>query len=66
MDEHQHMFEARYKMVDGEMVIENPCKCTGCDRLAFIEYENYKVIITLAHTGDVTYTVTVSERDKQP
>ena len=64
-EEHQHDFKARYRRVDGGIVVDNPCRCTKCDQLAFVEMEGYKIIVTLIpQHPQITYTVDVVEDSK--
>lgn len=61
-DDHQHVFEAKYKREDSKMTIENPCKCTECDQLAFIRAEGYKVVVTLVPTcAEIRYSIVLSD-----
>lgn len=66
--EHRHNFEAKYTREDGKMVIQSPCTCTECDKLAFIRYDGYKIIVTFVPTCEqVSYTVTaVEDKPGQP
>ena len=64
-EEHNHNFVAKYKRIDGHMVIDNPCVCTDCDQLAFVEVQGYKVIVTVVPPGaKLTYTISIVKDDK--
>ena len=59
MDEHQHHFEAKFTRINGNMEIENPCMCTGCDQHAFIHVDGYKVIVTVVSADAKMQMVTL-------